>query len=73
MLFRSGLTQHQALTGILLLSLCFIGLNLLLWKWVGMVVLVFIDIVLWGAFHLIVDWRIVKGGSEVYLANQEAL
>ena len=72
-LMRAGLTQHQALVCILLLSLCFIGVNMLLWKCAGMIVLVSIDMVLWGVFHLIVDWRIVKCGRKVYLANQEAL
>jgi len=69
-LLRAGLNQHQALISILLLSLCYIGLNLLLKDCISSTLIVGIDIVLWIAFHTFVNHLIRKNGQPVFQNQQ---
>jgi UDP-N-acetylmuramyl pentapeptide phosphotransferase/UDP-N-acetylglucosamine-1-phosphate transferase len=68
-LMRTGLTQHQALSTILVMALAFIALNLLLNKVTNLTYIVAIDIVVWIVIHLFTDRTLVKRGMPVFLEN----
>lgn len=57
-LLRCGLTQHQALVCILVLALAFDVVNLAMYPAVKITFIVITDIVIYTAFHLLLDWRI---------------
>jgi UDP-N-acetylmuramyl pentapeptide phosphotransferase/UDP-N-acetylglucosamine-1-phosphate transferase len=69
-LLRAGLNQHQALISILLLSLIYIGLNILLKDCISSTLIIGIDIVLWIAFHTFVNHLIRKNGQPVFQNQQ---
>ena len=58
-LLRCGLTQRRALIVILCLALFFDATNLVLYRWMIVTHIVVIDIVIYVAFHLILD-RIIR-------------
>lgn len=68
-LMRAGLNQHQALITILCLSLLFIALNLLLWQFTDMSILVVTDIAVWLLFHCVLNAILRKRGQAVFLIN----
>lgn len=58
-LMAAGLTQHQALFAILGLAVCFVVVNIVLYKVaeMSMTAILFIDILIHFIFHAIVNWR----------------
>ncbi len=68
-LMRAGLTQHQSLIVLLALALAFTLCNLCLWCLCSFSVIIVSDIVLWIAFHLLVNRAIVNRGQHVFLPN----
>lgn len=66
-LMRCGLSQHQTLGCILLLSIGFIAMNMMLNRMLSSTSVVVIDIVVWVGFHLIVNHCIRKKGMQVFL------
>jgi UDP-N-acetylmuramyl pentapeptide phosphotransferase/UDP-N-acetylglucosamine-1-phosphate transferase len=71
-LMRTGLTQHQVLTAILVLAVGYILLNVVLWQLCeDMTIVVAADVVAWMLFHYAVNRAIRKNGQVVYLENKE--
>lgn len=62
-LMRAGLNQHQALFVILLLALLIIGVNILLECYFNITPIIAIDIALYAAFHVILNWIITRRGE----------
>ena len=67
-LMRAGLSQHQALITIICLIFFFIVLNLALQHLVTLTAMAAIDILVWFAFHAIINKKIVKQGKSVFAA-----
>ena len=65
-LMRAGLSQHQALLTIICLIFIFIVLNLVLQHLVSLTVMAAIDILVWFAFHAIINKLIVKQGKSIF-------
>jgi UDP-N-acetylmuramyl pentapeptide phosphotransferase/UDP-N-acetylglucosamine-1-phosphate transferase len=65
-LMRAGLSQHQALLTIICLIFFFIVLNLALQHHVSLTVMAVIDILVWFAFHAIINKMIIKQGKSVF-------
>ena len=65
-LMRTGLNQHQTLVVILLLSLFYIGMNLLLIGHLQPTLIVATDILVWIVFHLLLNRAIRKNGEQVF-------
>ena len=65
-LMRVGLSQHQALLAIICLIFLFIVLNLALQHLVSLTIMAAIDILVWFAFHAIINKMIVKQGKSVF-------
>ena len=59
-LMRAGCTMHQALCAILALALFYIPLNLWLFPLMGITGVVLIDITLYTAYNLALNYRISK-------------
>ena len=68
-LMRVGCTQHQALAIILLLALFYIGMNIALDGSLSSTWIVVIDIVVWVAFHQVLNVFIRKRGLLVFQKN----
>ena len=67
-LMRAGLNQHQTLVTILLLAIGYIFVNICLWTFCDLTVLVVADVIVWLAFHYIVNRLILKRGEQVFLS-----
>ena len=65
-LMRAGLSQHQTLLTIICLIFIFIVLNLVLQHLVSLTVMAAIDILVWFAFHAIINKLIVKQGKSIF-------
>lgn len=65
-LMRAGLSQHQALLTIICLIFFFIVLNLALQHLVTLTTMAAIDILVWFAFHAIINKIIIKQGKSVF-------
>lgn len=61
-LMRAGLTQHQALLCIILLSFCFILINVSLFNHLSVTWIISTDILLYAIFHYAIDFHIRKNG-----------
>lgn len=59
-LLRIGLSQHRALAAILLLQMLFVAINALLSGIVNVTYIVLLDIIIYIAFHLVLDARLKK-------------
>ncbi len=70
-LMRAGLTQHQTLVTILALALFFIAFNHLLFDPLYFSSIVALDIVIWLAFHAIVNRMIRKKGGKVFFNDSD--
>ena len=70
-LMRSGLSQHQTLLCILLLALGYIVLNMLIVPYIGQTATVIVDVVVWLAFHFVINHQIRKKGQPVFLPNND--
>lgn len=66
-LLRAGLSQHQALSVIIVLALCIIGTNILLMPMLNTTWIVGIDILLYWLFNVAVNYFINKRGAKVYM------
>jgi UDP-N-acetylmuramyl pentapeptide phosphotransferase/UDP-N-acetylglucosamine-1-phosphate transferase len=65
-LMRAGLSQHQTLLTIIGLIFSFIILNLALQHLVSLTIMAVIDILVWLAFHAIINKMIIKQGKSVF-------
>lgn len=70
-LMRLGLTQHQTLLTILGLAVLFICMNLLLWQFCYMSILICVDIVVWLLWDFFLNRAIARHGQPVYLEAQK--
>lgn len=68
-LMRAGMNQHQALLSILSLAVGYMLLNLLLWSFCNLSVIIVVDIVVWMIFHWLLNKVILRRGNAVYQAN----
>ena len=66
---RAGMNQHQALLSILSLAVGYMLLNLLLWSFCNLSVIIVVDIVVWMIFHWLLNKVILRRGNAVYQAN----
>lgn len=69
-LMRTGLNQHQTLLAILSMAIIYIAINLVLWNFVNMSVLVVADILIWLGMHFFIDRCIRRNGQPVFLFTQ---
>ena len=65
-MLRAGLTQHQALCLILALALFFIVLNTYIAKFSTLTIIVVVDIIVWIAFHVVLDHYIKKNNKDIF-------
>ena len=65
-LIRVGMTQHQALACILLLSILFIGINIAIADFATSTIIVAIDIIIWIMFHVILNAVLRMKGLPVF-------
>lgn len=66
-LMKAGMSQHQAMISILLISILFIIINTVLYHFFYATFIVLIDIILYTMFHLVVDVVINKKKSSIRL------
>lgn len=69
-LMRSGLTQHQALITILALAFCYIIINIALFFFVDITLIIVLDILIYILFHQVVNRRLKAKGKEVFAIEQ---
>ena len=65
-LLRAGLNQHQALIVILVLALCFIVLNISLFFFTDITLIIAIDVVCYILFHQVLNQRLKAQGQDVF-------
>ena len=65
-LMRAGLNQHQALLVIIGLTFVFIVLNIALQHLVSLTIMVVIDVLVWIAFHAIINKMITKRRKPIF-------
>lgn len=70
-LLRAGLNQHQTLATILLLAVFYIVFNYLIFGLLYFSSIVLIDIIIWIAFHMVVNIAIRKRGQEVFYIEKQ--
>jgi UDP-N-acetylmuramyl pentapeptide phosphotransferase/UDP-N-acetylglucosamine-1-phosphate transferase len=69
-LMRAGLSQHQALVAILMLALLFIIVNASLSRIVLMELIICLDVIIWLAFHWVVNRAIRRKGRAVFVVKE---
>lgn len=65
-MLRAGLTQHQALCVILALALLFIAMNSFIAKFTTLNIIVLVDVIVWTAFHIGLDYFIRRNKKDVF-------
>lgn len=68
-LMRVGLAQHQALACILGLAILFIIVNMTFWDILGVTSVIALDILLWLAFHFVLNCALRRKGCPVFQKN----
>ena len=68
-LMRTGMSQHLTLVFILVVALVFVALNVVLWHFCNMSVLVCADIVAWLLLQAAINLLIRRQGQKVFLPN----
>ena len=72
-LLRTGLNQHQALIVILVLALCFIVLNISLFFFTDITLIIAIDVVCYILFHQVLNQRLKAQGQDVFSMNPKEI
>lgn len=72
-LLRAGLNQHQALIVILVLALCFIVLNISLFFFTDITLIIAIDVVCYILFHQVLNQRLKAQGQDVFSMNPKEI
>lgn len=66
-MLRAGMTQHQALCTIMIMSLLFIIVESLYGERIGFTMTIVADIVLWVIIQQFLDWFIRRNGKKVFV------
>ena len=66
-MLRTGMTQHQALGILVVMSLLFILINLLIGESIGFTMIIVLDILAWVALQQLLDVFIRRNGKKVFV------